>query len=93
MKQACGQQAGIFDGHEQRAEPLQRNNMSNEPPRGKLRDGPNDDRRVCVASFEDQGSFGVLFCVGLEQDFKRLPWLRPAYRATASPMIRRRSWR
>ena len=36
---------------------------SNEPPRGELRDGPNDDHRVSVVNFKDQGSFGVLFCV------------------------------
>ena len=50
------------------------------------------NHRVSVVSFEDQGSFGVLFCVGPEQGLERLPWLRPAYRATASPMIMRGSW-
>ena len=39
-------------------------NASNEPPRGELRDSPNDDHRVSVIIFEDQGSFGVLFCEG-----------------------------
>ena len=38
-------------------------NASNDPPRGGLRDSPNDDHRVSVVSFDDQGSFGVLFCV------------------------------
>ena len=36
-------------------------------------DCPNDDHRVSVVSLDDQGSFGVLFCVGPEQDLKRLP--------------------
>ena len=69
---------------------MMRINASNEPPRGELRDSPNDVHRVSVIIFEDQGSFGVLFCEGPEQDRKILPWPRPAYRATTSPMIRRR---
>ena len=49
-------------------------NVSNEPPRGKLRDSPNDNHRVSVVSFKDEVlSFGVLFCVGPEQDLNRLP--------------------
>ena len=36
-------------------------NVSNEPPRGELRDSPNDSHRVSVVSFLDQGAFGVLF--------------------------------
>ena len=55
--------------------------MSNDPPRGELRDTPNDDHRVSVVSFEDQVlSVGVLFFVGPEQDLERLPWNRQELR-------------
>ena len=45
--------------------------------------------RTSVASFENS-SFIWCFCgvLGPEQDLKRLPWLRLAYTAAASPMIR-----
>ena len=47
-------------------------NVSNEPPRGELRDSPNDGS----SCLKDQVlAFGVLFCVGPEQDLKRLPWV------------------
>ena len=59
-------------------------NASNEPPPAE-RGCPNDDHRVSVVSFEDQGSFGVMFCVGLEQDLKRLPWLRPLVQSFDQP--------
>ena len=36
-----------------RIERTRRTNVSNEPPRGELRDSPNDDHRVSVVSFED----------------------------------------
>ena len=39
-------------------------NVSNEPPRGELRDCPNDDPScLCREFFLDRGSFGVLFFV------------------------------
>ena len=33
--------------------------------------------RFAVVSFQNQVSCGVLFCVGPEQDLKRLPWFCP----------------
>ena len=47
---------------------------------------PNDDHRVfSVVSFEDQGSFGVLFCGCPEQDLQRLPWVRPRVQSDNKP--------
>ena len=40
-------------------------NVSNEPPRGELRDSPNDDPScLCREFFLDRGSFGLLVQCG-----------------------------